>query len=124
MPEETLLAFADHGNVGGTLSPGPDPENDAVLARFAAAGVDLTAFAQRLQEQGVDSFIKAWNDLLGRIEQKAAAVAQSRWPVGCHYPVVSRRRMGSRRSAADADNHRAVHKLRAADRRHRVVAAP
>ena len=78
MPEETLLAFADHGNVRATLSPGPHPDNDVILARLGAAGVDLTAFAQRLQEQGVDSFIKAWNDLLGRIEQKAAVVAERR----------------------------------------------
>ncbi len=72
MPEETLLAFADHGNVPGTLAPGADPQNDAVLARYRTAGVDLDEYAGRLQVQGVDAFIKAWQSLLGLIEQKAA----------------------------------------------------
>jgi len=78
MPEETLLAFADHGTVRGTLGAGPDPDNDALLARFEAAGVDLADFARRLQEGGVESFVRAWWALLGLIDQKAAAVSKSR----------------------------------------------
>jgi transaldolase len=78
MPEETLLAFADHGTVHETLAASPDPQDVALLARFAAAGVDVDALAVRLQEQGVDAFVRAWQSLLGLIEQKAAAVTQSR----------------------------------------------
>jgi transaldolase len=78
MPEETLLAFADHGNVTGTLSPDADPADDALLARFVAAGVDVGALGQRLQDQGVDAFIKSWNSLMGRIETKAAAIGAGR----------------------------------------------
>jgi transaldolase len=73
MPEETLLAFADHGTVSRTLAAGRDLHNDAVLAHFEAAGVDLADFARRLQEQGVDAFARAWQSLLGLIDQKAAA---------------------------------------------------
>jgi transaldolase len=78
MPEDTLLAFADHGNVTGTLSSKADPADDALLARFAAAGVDAAALGRRLQDQGVDAFIKSWNSLMGRIETKAAAIGAGR----------------------------------------------
>jgi len=75
MPEETLRAFADHGRVGSTLAPGPDPENDLLLARFRDAGVDLDDLAGRLLAQGADAFRRSWQSLLGRIEEKIAAVA-------------------------------------------------
>lgn len=75
MPEETLHAFADHGTVGGLLTAGPDPANDALIARLEAAGVDIDGLALRLQEQGVASFATAWQSLLSRIHEKAAAIA-------------------------------------------------
>jgi transaldolase len=75
MPEETLHAFADHGTVGGTLAAGPDPQNDTLIARFEAAGVEVAELGFRLQEQGVEAFARAWQSLLARIEEKAAAIA-------------------------------------------------
>ena len=77
MPEETLHAFADHGSVGATLGAGPDPENDALIARFEAAGVSIDGLALRLQEQGVASFATAWQSLLSRVHEKAASIAAS-----------------------------------------------
>ena len=78
MPEETLLAFAEHGTVSATLSAKADPRDEKLLAGFAAQGVDVIELAQRLQDQGVAAFDKAWKSLVGRIEQKARAVAASR----------------------------------------------
>jgi transaldolase len=78
MPEETLHAFADHGTVGSLLSATSDGRDDAMLARFKAAGVDVTDLSKKLQERGVESFVKAWNSLLARIEEKAAIVAGHR----------------------------------------------
>jgi transaldolase len=75
MPEETLHAFADHGTVGATLAAGPDPQNDALVARLEAAGIDVAGLGVRLQEQGVASFATAWQSLLARIQEKAAAIA-------------------------------------------------
>ena len=79
MPEETLLAFADHGNITpareGKLVAGVDAANDELLARFGAHGVDIDALGRQLQEQGVASFEAAWKSLLARIEKAAAAVA-------------------------------------------------
>jgi transaldolase len=73
MPEETLLAFADHGTVAHTMQANPDLPDPALMARFKAAGIDLTDLASRLQEAGVESFATAWKSLLARIEQTAAA---------------------------------------------------
>ncbi len=75
MPEETLHSFADHGTVGATLAAGPDPQNDALLAKFATAGVDIEGLGLRLQEQGVAAFATAWQSLLARIQEKATAIA-------------------------------------------------
>jgi transaldolase len=73
MPEETLLAFADHGTVAHTMQARADLPDPALMVGFKAAGVDLTDLARRLQEAGVESFATAWKSLLTRIEQTAAA---------------------------------------------------
>jgi transaldolase len=78
MPEPTLLAFADHGNATATLSPDADPADDALMAKFNAIGVDEDALAQRLQDEGVAAFEKAWKSLIAQVESKAGAVAASR----------------------------------------------
>jgi transaldolase len=73
MPEETLLAFADHGNLTGTMASGSVSQNEKLLARFAEVGVDVVELGNRLQEQGVVSFETAWKSLLARIDQCAAS---------------------------------------------------
>ena len=76
MPEGTLQAFADHGEIGDLLPPdGGDCE--AVLAQFAKAGIDVDALAARLQEEGAKSFVKSWNDLIGAIEGKSAQIRKA-----------------------------------------------
>ncbi len=74
MPEETLLAFADHGSVGDLLAADPGP-GDAVLARFAAAGVDVEAVGRELQQKGAAAFVASWTSLLERIAAKVVEVA-------------------------------------------------
>jgi transaldolase len=76
MPEETLLAFADHGRVGSLLTADPAPA-DALMARFAAAGVDVEAVGGDLQAKGAESFVKSWSSLLERIQTRAAQVASA-----------------------------------------------
>jgi transaldolase len=66
MPEETLLAFAEHGEVTRALPPdGGDAEGQ--LAAFSEAGVDVDALAAELQTQGAKSFSDSWADLLTSI---------------------------------------------------------
>ena len=63
MPEGTLLAFADHGEIGAPL-PADGGDCEAVLAEFRQAGVDIDALAARLQDDGAQSFVKSWNELM------------------------------------------------------------
>jgi transaldolase len=77
MPEKTLLAFGDHGDVGELLSPG-DADTDTVVARFVDAGVDLDALAARLQIEAAQAFERSWDELLENIHEKSAALAGAR----------------------------------------------
>ncbi len=75
LPEATLKAFADHGEVGAMLDrSGGDCEQ--VLAAFRAAGVDLAELAARLQSEGAAAFVASWRSLLGMIESKSAALGR------------------------------------------------
>ncbi len=74
IPEKTLLAFADHGEVGEVL-PLDGGDAEAVIAAFAKAGIDAEKLAADLQREGADSFVKSWKDLLDCIETKSAALA-------------------------------------------------
>jgi transaldolase len=76
MPEGTLKAFGQHGEVGATLAPdGGDCEQ--VLAAFAKAGIDVDALAKTLQDEGAASFNKSWSDLVSRIEAKSATMRKA-----------------------------------------------
>jgi transaldolase len=73
MPEGTLKALADHGELGRIL-PVDGGDCEEVLAQFAKAGIDVDALAAQLQEEGAASFVKSWNDLLAVIASKSAAL--------------------------------------------------
>jgi transaldolase len=73
MPEKTLLAFADHGELAGPIPP--DGGNcEQVLSDFVKAGIDLDALAEQLQKDGAKSFVDSWNDLMSVITSKSAAL--------------------------------------------------
>jgi transaldolase len=74
MPDQTLEAFADHGEVGEPL-PADGGDADALLDRFAKAGVDIVALASQLQTDGAKSFVDAWNELMDRIETQSSSLA-------------------------------------------------
>jgi transaldolase len=71
MPEQTLRAFADHGEVARTLDADPAAAL-SVLADASSAGVDLSAVAAELERAGVRSFCDSYHQLLGCIEAKLA----------------------------------------------------
>jgi len=76
LPEGTLLAFADHGDVGAPLSAdGGDAEE--VVARHARAGVDVDGLAAQLQAEGAKAFVKSWNELLEGIARKTASAGKA-----------------------------------------------
>jgi transaldolase len=74
MPDDTLQAFFDHGDIGDPM-PADGADADDMLGRFEAAGVDLAELAAKLQRDGAASFVTAWNELLDRIDSKTAALA-------------------------------------------------
>jgi transaldolase len=74
-PENTLKAFAGHGELGSLIgADGGDCEG--VLAEFRNAGVDIDVLAKRLQDEGAASFVASWNELMGVIASKSAAIAK------------------------------------------------
>ena len=76
MPEATLKALADHGDIDQTLPDGRR-DCDEVLAKFAKAGIDIDALAAQLQDEGAKSFVKSWNELMECIASKSEALKQA-----------------------------------------------
>jgi transaldolase len=72
-PDLTLKAFADHGEIRGTL-PTDGGDSEEVLAQFVKAGIDVDALAAQLQDEGAKSFVQSWIDLMGVITAKSAAL--------------------------------------------------
>jgi transaldolase len=73
MPEATLNALADHGELGSIMSAdGGDCET--VLAQFDKAGIKVDALATQLQADGAKSFVKSWDELLAVIGSKSSAL--------------------------------------------------
>jgi len=76
MPEKTLLALADHGEIGAML-PHDGGDAEEVLDRFTQAGVDLDALAADLQREGAAAFVKSWDDLLACLLEKSATLKRA-----------------------------------------------
>jgi transaldolase len=70
MPDATIEAFLDHGTVARTI----DQDMDAVRERWSALGslgVDVEEVGQQLEEEGVASFSKSFDELIQALEDKA-----------------------------------------------------
>jgi transaldolase len=76
MPESTLKALADHGELG-TILPADGGDCEDVLAQFGKAGIDVDALAAQLQDEGAKSFVKSWNELMAVISSKSAALKEA-----------------------------------------------
>ena len=76
MPEGTLKALADHGEVGATL-PADGGNAEEELARFVKAKIDVDALSRQLQDEGAKSFVKSWNDLMDVIGSKSAVLKRA-----------------------------------------------
>jgi len=77
MPEKTLSALATHTEIG-TIIPADGGDCEEVLQKFAAVGIDVNALAAQLQDEGAKTFDKSWNELMGVIGSKSAALAAAR----------------------------------------------
>jgi transaldolase len=75
MPEPTLRAFADHGEVVRTVDADPEAAG-WMLVEASAAGIDLQAVTAELECDGVQSFCDAYHELLDCIAGKLGLVGR------------------------------------------------
>ena len=68
IPDSTLKAFIDHGNVRRTIDS--NEYNSSILEKIENEGVDLREVSQLLEEQGVAAFVDSFNELLQTLEEK------------------------------------------------------
>jgi transaldolase len=68
MPEKTLEAVADHGQVVGDTISGTASAAQQVFDDLAAAGIDLVEVFKVLEDEGVDKFEKSWSELLQAVQ--------------------------------------------------------
>lgn len=69
MPEATLLAVEDHGDIIGDTVRGTYAESAGVMESLRGVGVDMEAVDKSLETEGVDKFEAAWIELLGSIAE-------------------------------------------------------
>jgi transaldolase len=72
MPENTLHAFADHGEAGEAI-PVDGGGAETTLAAYREAGFDTDGIAAKLQSEGKDSFADSWRGLIDSITKQSAA---------------------------------------------------
>lgn len=70
MPEKTMQAFGDHGEVAGTIASGATGQ--AVLDQLAEVGVDFADVVQQLEDEAVEKFNVSWDELVASVEKAMA----------------------------------------------------
>lgn len=73
MPENTLVAFADHGEIGKILT-GETDSADQIIGRFELQLVNYLNLADQLQKEGADAFVSSWQNLMNAINQKRSVL--------------------------------------------------
>src|ERR1700757_571029 len=67
MPESTLKALANRKELGSIL-PADGGNCEEVLSRFAEAGINIDELAAQLQDEGAQTFVKSWNELMSVVD--------------------------------------------------------
>jgi transaldolase len=70
MPEATLEAVADHGQVRGNTIQGTYEESRALFQKLAGLGVNYEDVVKVLEDEGVEKFETSWNELLATIQKE------------------------------------------------------
>ncbi|MCD6639827.1 MAG: transaldolase [Nocardioides sp.] len=78
MPEKTLEAVADHGEIEGDQVRPHYKDAHELMRRLAAAGVSYDDVIRTLEEEGVDKFVKSWHELLATVAEQLAATGLER----------------------------------------------
>ena len=97
LPPATLAAFKDHGAVAETLTQdgGGFMPADEVLDRLAEVGIDLGQVTARLQDDGVDAFIDAFETLISQVAAKrtllrSGIMERTKLALGIYHGAVDR----------------------------------
>ncbi|WP_031065335.1 transaldolase [Streptomyces sp. NRRL WC-3742] len=78
MPEATLEATADHGEITGNTIVPNYADAKAALDAVAAAGVDYDDVVQVLEDEGVQKFEQSWQELLDTVTASLASFADEK----------------------------------------------
>lgn len=73
MPEKTLLAFWNHGQLTGTM-PADGGDSSHVFSEITKAGINLVELGATLQKEGAESFVTSWKDLMSIIDSKSTSL--------------------------------------------------
>jgi len=87
MPEATLRAVADHGEVRGDTIRGSYAAAHAVMDDLRRVGVDVAEVADLLEAQGVASFEKSWEELIASVTEQLEKAGASVMPAGAVKPA-------------------------------------
>lgn len=87
MPEATLRAVADHGEVRGDTIRGGYEQAQAVVDELANLGVDLADVADVLEDQGIASFAASWDELIASVTRRLEQAGATVMPAGAVTPA-------------------------------------
>jgi transaldolase len=76
MPEKTMEAFAEHGEVDGDQVTTNYADAEKVMADLAAVGIDYDDVIETLEQEGVDKFVASWSELLETVSGQLEAAAK------------------------------------------------
>ena len=106
MPEATLKAVADHGQIRGDTIRDGYAAARKTTEDLRQAGVDLADVAAVLEKQGVEAFEKSWEELIASVTQQIEKMGGSVMPAGAVKPA-SGSDKSSGKPAAAAPQHSA-----------------
>jgi transaldolase len=74
MPEQTIEAFEDHGTIARTVDDGIHVA-EGVFESLERIGIDMDDVGRVLEEEGVASFTKSFDELISALERKSAELS-------------------------------------------------
>jgi transaldolase len=82
MPEATLLAVGDHGEIRGDTVRGSYAAAHAIFELLGRAGLNIGEVANALEEQGIESFAKSWDELIASVTKQIEKAGAMVMPAG------------------------------------------
>jgi len=100
MPEATLLAVADHGEIPGDAVRGNYAAAHAIFETLSRMGLSIEEVADTLEQQGVASFAKSWDELIASVTRQLEKSGAEVMPAGAVKPASGEGNQGPAPAAA------------------------